>query len=443
MKRKSEVTSEFEDMFPAKPVISLSGICKEYVLGETPRDRLRAVMGLGTNSHRVVHHALDGVSIEINRGETVGLIGSNGAGKSTLLQVVTGTLKPTSGVSKTQGRISALLELGAGFNPEWSGRRNAEFQCIIQGVPSSEIKQRLDGIEQFADIGAYFEEPTRTYSSGMFLRVAFAAAVATDPDILIVDEALAVGDVRFQNKCFARFLELQKAGATIIFVTHSLELVKRFCTRGIVLDKGQVSFDGEPGECVAHYLNLLHGPGLGDSIADSSAKAALKPAIAPPDIPKHGELLKRAHYNPLGRRTGKGFAEILDFQLCDDLGQDLPLDIASGREIRLRIWAKAKRDIAHPFFGWILKSTNETHIYGSNTKMAQIELQSIAAGETAFFEVPLRLSLASGSYFFDLGFGEIENEDYISGDWRISLASLFVSERGSFFGLASLAAIYQ
>jgi lipopolysaccharide transport system ATP-binding protein len=442
MKRKSEVASEFEGMFPAKPVISLSEICKDYVLGETPGDRLRAVMGFRPKSDRGVHHALSGVSLEINRGETVGLIGSNGAGKSTLLQVVTGTLKPTSGVSGTQGRISALLELGAGFNPEWTGRRNAEFQCIIQGVPSPEIKERLDGIEQFADIGAYFDEPTRTYSSGMFLRVAFAAAVATEPDILIVDEALAVGDVRFQNKCYARFLELQKAGATIIFVTHSLELVKRFCTRGIVLDRGRISFDGDPGEGVAHYLNLLHGPEAGGSV-DSFAEAALKPAMALPEIPKHGELTKRAHYNPLGRRTGKGFAEILDFQLCDDLGQDLPAEIASGREVRLRIWAQAKRDITHPFFGWIVKATNETHIYGSNTKMSQIDVQPMAAGETAFFEIPFRLSLASGSYFFDLGVGEIEDEDYVSGDWRISLASLYVSERGSFFGLASLAAIYQ
>lgn len=443
MKRKSEMTSEFEGMFSAKPVISLSGICKDYVLGETPGDRLRAVLGLGQNAGRGVHHALAGVSLEINRGETVGLIGSNGAGKSTLLQVVTGTLKPTSGVSNTIGRISALLELGAGFNPEWSGRRNAEFQCIIQGVPSSQIKERLQGIEQFADIGAYFDEPTRTYSSGMFLRVAFAAAVATEPDILIVDEALAVGDVRFQNKCYARFLELQKAGATIIFVTHSLELIKRFCTRGIVLHMGRISFDGDPGECVAHYLNLLHGPGSGETSADLSAEEPHKPAPALADIPRHGELTKRAHYNPLGRRTGKGFAKILDFQLCDDLGQDLPAEIASGREVRLRIWAKADRDLAHPFFGWIVKATNETHIYGSNTKMSQIEVGPMAAGETVFFEVPFRLSLAAGSYFFDLGVGEIENEDYVSGDWRISLASIYVSERGSFFGLASLAAIYQ
>jgi lipopolysaccharide transport system ATP-binding protein len=443
MKRKSEMAREFEETVPASPVISLSGIRKDYVLGETPGDRLRAAMGFRPKADRGVHHALAGVSLEIERGETVGLIGSNGAGKSTLLQVVTGTLKPTSGVSGTRGRVSALLELGAGFNPEWTGRRNAEFQCIIQGVPSPEIKELLDGIEQFADIGAYFDEPTRTYSSGMFLRVAFAAAVATEPDILIVDEALAVGDVRFQNKCYARFLELQKAGATIIFVTHSLELVKRFCTRGIVLDKGRISFDGDPGECVAHYLNLLHGPGSGGSSVDTSEEAALKPAAALADIPKHGELTQRAHYNPLGRRTGKGFAEILDFQLCDDLGQDLPAEIASGREVRLRIWAQAKRDITHPFFGWIVKATNETHIYGSNTKMSHIEVQPMAAGETAFFEIPFRLSLASGSYFFDLGVGEIKDEDYVSGDWRISLASLYVSERGSFFGLASLAAIYQ
>jgi lipopolysaccharide transport system ATP-binding protein len=443
MKRKSELTSEFQGMLPAKPVISLSGICKDYVLGETPGDRLRAVMGLAAKSKRGLHHALADVSLEVSSGETVGLIGSNGAGKSTLLQVVTGTLKPTSGTANTRGRISALLELGAGFNPEWSGRRNAEFQCIIQGVPSSEIKKMLQGIEQFADIGAYFDEPARTYSSGMFLRVAFAAAVATDPDILIVDEALAVGDVRFQNKCYARFLELQKAGATIIFVTHSLELIKRFCTRGIVLDRGRISFDGNPGECVAHYLNLLHGPGSGEASAVLSAETPRELTAALPDIPKHGELVKRAHYNPLGRRTGKGFAEILDFQLCDDLGQDLPAEIASGREVRLRIWAQAKRDITHPFFGWIVKATNETHIYGSNTKMSQIEVQPMPSGETAFFEIPFRLSLASGSYFFDLGVGEIEDEDYVSGDWRISLASLYVSERGSFFGLASLAAIYQ
>ena len=241
-------------------VITLEDVRKTYLLGHTPADRLREALGFGRPASVREHNAVDGVSATIRKGESIGILGVNGAGKSTLLQMITGTLKPTSGRVETRGRIAALLELGAGFNPEWSGRRNAELQCVLQGVPSANMAAMVADIEAFADIGAYFDQPTRTYSSGMFLRVAFASSVATAPDILIVDEALAVGDVKFQNKCFRRFEEMQEKGCTVLFVTHSPDLVTRFCTRCIVMQGGRMMFDGPPAGGVAYYLGLLHGP---------------------------------------------------------------------------------------------------------------------------------------------------------------------------------------
>jgi lipopolysaccharide transport system ATP-binding protein len=409
-------------------VIRADCLAKIYRLGETPGMRLRRLVGLPSGAALPEHRALDGVSFTIRRGETVGLIGSNGAGKSTLLQIITGTLKPTTGSVQVKGRIAALLELGAGFNPEWTGRRNAEFQCVLQGVPAAEIPRTLEAIEAFADIGPYFDQPTRTYSSGMFLRVAFAAAVATEPDILIVDEALAVGDVRFQNKCYARFIEMQQAGTTILFVTHALEQVKRFCTRGLLMDHGSLRHDGDPAAAVTAFLDLLYG-GPNDGHA---------PVVAAGEAITDRGFEGRAHHNPSAQRSGEGFATIEDFVLLGPDGAELPAVVETGQEATLRLRARAKRRLARPYVGWIVKGVNETYVHGSNTEIGKRPLPANEAGEALSIDVPLKLSLAGGSYFFDLGVGEIVGEDYVSGDWMKSAASITVTEPGRFFGIADL-----
>jgi ABC-type polysaccharide/polyol phosphate transport system ATPase subunit len=432
---RSTVRSEGTAM--ADAVITVDGVSKHYRLGETPLMRLKQAFGRDASADIPVHRALDDVSFTIRRGETVGIIGSNGAGKSTLLQIITGTLKPSSGSVIAKGRISALLELGAGFNPDWTGRRNAEFQCVLQGVPQTEIPARLADIEAFADIGLYFDQPARTYSSGMFLRVAFAAAIATEPDILIVDEALAVGDVAFQNKCYARFKELQGRGATILFVTHSLELVKQFCGRALYVAKGQLRHDGEPEAAISSFLDALHGSG--DAVHGNAAGPARAATPGPSGLAGDDEHYRqRPHFNPQFKKTGKPTADIVDFMLTDSAGNELGPIVPTGTHLRLSIRAIARKKMARPYLGWIVKGLKDTHIYGSNTEISGNRLPAVMAGD--FFETSTRLvlDLSSGAYFLDMGAGEMDGEDYAAGDWLMSVGAITVTAPQSFFGIANL-----
>ena len=297
--------------------IEIRDLTKSYRLEVSPATRLRAVLGI-IPPPAAEYLALNGVSFSIRRGESVGILGGNGAGKSTLLQIVAGTLAPSFGSAIVNGRVAALLELGAGFNKDWTGRKNAEFQCMIAGLPAESIRRHLASIEVFADIGPFFDQPMRTYSSGMYMRVAFAAAIAVDPDILIVDEALAVGDARFQNKCYAHFRTLQQGGCTILFVTHSVELVKQFCNRAILLDKGRVVLDSTAASATEKFLELMHG--------NFNAVPAATRAAVVAEATGHrrvivGSMKERSHFNPVSAtRLGNGALEVVDFEwLCSQL----------------------------------------------------------------------------------------------------------------------------
>ena len=245
------------------------GLGKDYRLYNSPRDRLKeAFHPMGRQYHHPFH-ALEDVSIEIPRGSTTGIIGRNGSGKSTLLQCVCGIVSPTSGQVEVDGKIAALLELGAGFNPEFSGRDNLYINGAILGLSSEEIDSRLDAILGFADIGEYIDQPVRAYSSGMYVRLAFAIAIHVDPEILIVDEALAVGDIHFQAKCFDRFHQFREQGVTVIFVTHDLNMITRYCDRAYLLDHGRIAAQGNPRSVVAEYrrIEVNHGS---DPVTDES-----------------------------------------------------------------------------------------------------------------------------------------------------------------------------
>ena len=426
-------------------VITLEDVRKTYLLGHTPADRLREALGFGRPASVREHKAVDGVSATIRKGESIGILGVNGAGKSTLLQMITGTLKPTSGRVVTHGRIAALLELGAGFNPEWSGRRNAELQCVLQGVAAAEMAAMVADIEAFADIGAYFDQPTRTYSSGMFLRVAFASSVATAPDILIVDEALAVGDVKFQNKCFRRFEEMQETGCTVLFVTHSPDLVTRFCTRCIVMQAGRVMFDGSAATGVARYLDLLHGPD--DAPLTPAGETEASPLAASASATFGREMLQlagdralRPHYNKSHARTGKGFTEIVDVMLSDGHGQELPVAINSGTKACLRVWTRANSHVSKPFIGWIIKQYDDSYVYGSNTILSGLSIPEMQPNKMVVIDINIDLRLGRGHYFIDIGSGNYSETGYESGDWLISAVHFSISEKGSFFGAADLSA---
>jgi len=243
-------------------VIKAEHLEKIYKLYESPKDRLKeAILPFGKKLHREFS-ALSDINFSVSKGESVGIIGKNGSGKSTLLKILTGVITQSSGELKTKGRIAALIELGAGFNPEYSGLENIYLNAAIMGCGKAETDKKLDSILSFAEIGDFIYQPVKTYSSGMFVRLAFSVAIHVDPDILIVDEALAVGDYRFQAKCYNKFEELKKEGRTVIFVSHDIDAVRRFCTRAIWLDASKLVMDGDVSEVTSCYMEYITDPEL-------------------------------------------------------------------------------------------------------------------------------------------------------------------------------------
>ncbi|MDC7784326.1 ABC transporter ATP-binding protein [Rhodoplanes sp. TEM] len=271
--------------------IRVRDISKHFLLFDRPQDRLKQsivprlqrLAGRPPRRYYREFAALGGVSFDVRRGETVGIVGRNGSGKSTLLQIVCGTLRPNAGSVEVNGRVAALLELGAGFNPAFTGRENVYLNGAILGLSRAEIDERFDAIAGFADIGAFIDQPVKTYSSGMYVRLAFATAINVDPDILVVDEALAVGDEAFQRKCFARLEQIQERGATILFVSHSAQLVVQLCSRALLVDRGELILDGQPKTVTVQYQRLVNAsPEIAPDIRAAILAMHLDP-VAPPD----------------------------------------------------------------------------------------------------------------------------------------------------------------
>jgi lipopolysaccharide transport system ATP-binding protein len=244
----------------SEPVIALRGVGKAYPMFKRPQDRLRQMLWRGRRKFYEDFWAVHGVDLDIYRGETVGIVGRNGSGKSTLLQLVCGTLQPSCGRLVVRGRIAALLELGAGFNPEFTGRENVFMSAAILGLTDAEIESRYDAIVAFADIGNFITQPVKSYSSGMYARLAFAVAIHVDPDVLVIDEALSVGDEAFQRKCFSRIQHIRAAGATVLFVSHSAASIVELCDRAVLLDRGERLLTGTPKAVIAMYQKLLYAP---------------------------------------------------------------------------------------------------------------------------------------------------------------------------------------
>lgn len=240
--------------------IAANGLAKSYHIYDKPIDRIRQGLWHGKKQLYREFHALKGVSFTIARGETVGIVGRNGSGKSTLLQLICGTLAPSQGDIEIRGRVAALLELGAGFNPEFTGKENVYLNASIMGMTDDEIGGRFDQIAAFADIGSFMEQPVRTYSSGMYVRLAFATAINVEPDILIIDEALSVGDEAFQRKCFSRIQEIKSRGCTVLFVSHAASAVMELCDRAILLDAGEILLSGTPKQVITQYHRLIYSP---------------------------------------------------------------------------------------------------------------------------------------------------------------------------------------
>jgi lipopolysaccharide transport system ATP-binding protein len=376
-------------------------------------------MVTGQRSHRE-YWALRGVDLDIGRGETVGILGENGAGKSTLLRVIAATTSATEGDVKVGGRVGALLELGTGFHPEWSGRQNAEFQMRMLGGSRRDTRAWLAEVEAFADIGAYFDQPLRTYSSGMAMRVAFATAASVDPDILIVDEALAVGDAPFQHKCFQRLAQFKERGVTIVLVTHRLELVPQICSRCVVLREGRVAFDGAPGEAVNRYVDLLYaGPQWREEPAPSLEAPASEDDVT-------------------GYRMGGGGAVIEEMTAVREGG--VPTDaFATGETAVFRVRIRFDRDVAHPVFGFSLKTVEDLCVYGFTNEMVGTPLARGRAGERVTLQVDCPLRVPAGSVFVDFAVSEIDTDgDARILDARVAALRLTIIGLPAFYGMADL-----
>jgi lipopolysaccharide transport system ATP-binding protein len=401
------------------PAISLRGVSKKYQLYDSLRHRLyEALHPFKKKLHREFW-ALRDVSMEIPRGATVGILGVNGSGKSTLLQIICSILQPTSGEVAVHGRVAALIELGAGFNPDLSGRENAEINCAIMGLDGRTVRERLPGIETFADIGEFFEQPVKTYSSGMFMRVAFATAISVDPDILIIDEALAVGDAKFQEKCFRKFREFQSAGKTILLVTHDRSAVPRLCTHGVLLHKGRVLLSGSPKDVTDHYSHLLtHGAPPKQVVGTTGIDVATD--TGPPSLPMatasavaiavegflaRSDLFDRCPQNPTYNKNefsyGLGGASIVDYLISESGAVNQP-DVQSGGTIELYIRVRYDRVVEKPIVGFTLKTRDGTLAYGTNTGWLQQELSPGEPGQLTTYKFTVRMDLGADDWFIEL-----------------------------------------
>nr|WP_300767514.1 ABC transporter ATP-binding protein [uncultured Acetatifactor sp.] len=384
------------------PAIEIRDLVKVYKLYDRARDRVKDAFGLSRHKAQKRHYALNGVNLCIRKGETVGIIGTNGSGKSTILKIITGVLSPTSGQVKVDGRISALLELGAGFNQEYNGIENVYLNGTMMGFTDREIDAKLPDILEFADIGDYVNQPVKTYSSGMFVRLAFAVAINIEPEILIVDEALSVGDVFFQAKCYHKFEEFKKMGKTIVFVSHDLSVISKYCDRVFLLNKGTLLGEGSPKEMIDAYKRVLVGQyELPEENPGEEGQAALEEGA-----PKAGEAV-----NPDVQEYGTGQARILEYYLTDERGVRA-LAILKGSEFTLHMRVRFQAHVPAPIFAFSFKDALGTEITGTNTMIEKSFLESGEPGQVKDIAFTQKMSLQGGEYLLSLGVTGYEGDRF-------------------------------
>ncbi|MGN0322484.1 MAG: ABC transporter ATP-binding protein [Oliverpabstia sp.] len=378
--------------------ISINDISKVYKLYDNPMDRLKESLGLTRQKKYKEHYALDHVSFQVHKGETVGIIGTNGAGKSTILKIITGVLSPTQGQVVVDGRISALLELGAGFNQEYSGIENVYLNGTMIGFTKEEIDAKLQDILDFADIGDFVYQPVKTYSSGMFVRLAFAVAINIEPEILIVDEALSVGDVFFQAKCYRKFEEFKQMGKTILFVSHDLSSIGKYCDRVVLLNQGKKLAEGDAKEMVNLYRRVMVNQYEDPSEEDDAASAESNQKVKESKEPMKNSL----NLNPQLLEYGSKLAVIEDFAVRDNTGMITNI-IEKGQDFSVDMVVRFYEDISDPIFAFTIKDLKGTEITGTNTMYENIPIQPQKKGDVRKIRFSQKMSLVDGEYMVCLG----------------------------------------
>lgn len=401
--------------------VQVSNLEKAYKLYDKPSDRLKEALGLSRKKKYKEHYALKGVDLTIYQGETVGIIGTNGSGKSTILKIITGVLNPTKGSVQVKGRISALLELGAGFNMEYNGIENIYLNGTMIGFSSKEIDAKLNDILNFADIGDYVYQPVKTYSSGMFVRLAFAVAINIEPEILIVDEALSVGDVFFQAKCYHKFEEFKKMGKTIVFVSHDLSSISKYCDRVVLLNQGVKLGEGSPKKMIDAYKQVLVGQYPAQQEEDGGLlhdeeirKAAALSAGTEADAsqkPGESERADAGMVNPELLEYGTREAVIETYGILDDRGRHTSA-ILKGSECSIFMKVRFFREIEEPIFAFTIKNIKGVEITGTNTMVEKAFLEAVEEGSLMEITFTQKVTLQGGEYLLSLGVTGFENEEF-------------------------------
>ena len=393
------------------PVIRFTDVSKSYPIYDAPSDRLKELLTLNRVSYHRDFWALRDVTFEIRRGETFCIIGENGSGKSTLLQIVAGILQTTAGTAKTNGRVAALLELGSGFNPEFTGRENVYLNAAILGLSTAEIDSRYAAIEAYAEIGGFVNQPVKTYSSGMTVRLAFSVAIHVDPDVLLVDEALAVGDIYFRQRCMRKVHELRAKGVTILFVSHAIGDVKAIGDRTMWLDNGRIREIGDTELVVSKYLAYMvekDSKFLGLARKESTN-------IPPPSATQAPELV--TGIPNIDHRYGDARGEIVGIQAAGADGRPLHL-LEPGSRIVLRISARAKEPILNPNIGFMLRNHLGVDFAGTNTLREGHQLPEMWPGDTVTVDFHITLpELYPASFSFSPAIADGNLTEYKMCDW--------------------------
>lgn len=464
-------------------VISAQNVSKAYRIWATPSARLISpawqllanASPTGTRAHRALSakaraayrdfYALQDVSLEVHKGECLGIVGRNGSGKSTLLQLLAGTLQPSAGTLNVRGRVAALLELGSGFNPEFTGRENVFLNASILGLTRAQIEARYDDILRFAEIGAFIDEPVKIYSSGMAVRLAFAVVAHVDADVMIIDEALAVGDARFQLKCARAIDRFVEQGVTLLFVSHSMSMVKRLCSRAVLLEQGRVVYSGKPNDVVNLYSKLTAEGGTVEALAGDLEKFKNQsednqppPSVRPPSpspiraapaitapasssTALGAQLLadERAHIQVNGSEYAYGgdLGQIEEPEMRGENGENRDW-FTTGEHITLSFTAVAQEKLPEPIYALTIKNHVGQEVYGTNTFYTRQTAPAIQPGERHRVSFRFPLNLIGGTYFISLGWTHFVGETLIVVHRRYDVLKFEVHGVDQSFGIANL-----
>jgi len=400
-------------------VIKVENITKTYQLYNSNLDRLKESLHPLRRKYHYEFNALTNVSFNVKKGEAVGIIGRNGSGKSTLLKILTGVLTPTDGNVVINGKVSALLELGSGFNPELKGIENVYFNGMLMGYTREEMDEKMDDILSFSDIGEFVNQPVKNYSSGMFVRLAFAVAINVDPDILIVDEALSVGDIKFQRKCFSKIEEFREKKKTLLFVSHDTGMIGNLCNSAILLNDGKLMLYDEPRIVSKLYVQLMYGESIGE--VDLYTNNAVSEAAISKEISEEDRIIRVNAINHIGMvskasscelRHGNGLAEIIDFGILD-WNKERVNSLKSGDKYTLFFYLLFYQDMTDLFLATAIRDTQGINLFVTNNQMLKVKVANKKRGDLILVSFEIDMWLATGDYFMSCIAMDNRNSEYL------------------------------